>query len=101
MWLDPYEQTDFQLNASVTWHVCFIDRILKTPLDPDTVGMTTSAPLSGSPSAVAPVKDAVGVYHYDLPLTTVGRWTLMCQPVSGGARVGSGEITLQVFDAAA
>lgn len=101
MWLDPYEQTDFGLGSAVTWHVRFMDRITKVAVDPDVVNMFYSTPLSNSANVTPPVKDGIGNYHVDLPLTAVGRWTLTCQPQSGGANVGMSSTTLQVFDAAA
>ena len=102
MWFDPYEQTDFMVNAAVTWHVSFTDRVTKAPIDPDTVNMFYSVPLSNAAVAVTPTKDAVGFYHADLQLATVGRWVFTCQPKSsGGVQNGSSSSTLQAFDAAA
>lgn len=100
-WLDPYEQTDFGLDSAVTWHVAFADRITKEPVDPDTVGMSYNEPLTAASTSVTATKDATGFYHADLELGVVGRWVLTVQPEIGGANVGMGSMTLQVFDAAA
>ena len=43
-WLDPPLQTDFQVGSSVTWHATFLDRMTRTPVDPDIVNFIYSVP---------------------------------------------------------
>jgi hypothetical protein len=100
-WLDPPLQTDFQVGSSVTWHATFLDRMTRTPVDPDIVNFIYSAPVQLAATTVTYptgiVKDAVGVYRYDLPLTLTGRWVLTVAPQGNPGAVGIGNSTLEIY----
>lgn len=42
-------------------------------VDPSILAVSIKSP-SGSPTIVTPIKDAVGIYHYDLMLTEAGTY---------------------------
>jgi hypothetical protein len=100
-WLDPPLQTDFQLGSSVTWHATFRDRMTQAAVDPDIVNFIYSAPAQNTPTTVTYptgiVKDTVGAYRYDLPLTLIGRMVLTVAPQGNPGAVGIGSHTLEII----
>jgi hypothetical protein len=102
MWLDPPEQTDFQVNDAVTVHMSFVDRETKVPVTPDLLYFNYSNP----PVAITPVTltypvgitlDATGSFHLDLPLTASGRWVLNAQPQGNPGAVPIGGATMEIY----
>ena len=104
-WLDPPLQTDFSIGASVRWHAAFTDPITRQLVDPDIVTFAYSVPpVATAVSFTYPtliVKDTLGQYHLDLPLTTIGRWALnvTAQGNPGAVQIGSGTLMINVFSA--
>ena len=104
MWLDPPEQSDFQLNQAVTIHMTFADRQTHAAVDPDILMFnytnppnTTSATTFTYPSGIT--RNAVGNYQLDLPLTKTGRWAFNAQPQGnpGAVAIGGASMEIQVF----
>jgi hypothetical protein len=100
-WLDPPLQTDFQLGASVTWHATFRDRMTQQYVDPDIVNFIYSSPVQIPTTtlvygASSIVRDQLGAYRYDLPLTVVGRWILTIAPQGNPGAVGIGNSSLEI-----
>lgn len=99
-WLDPPEQTDFQVGDSVTWHASFVDRMSKAPVTPDIINFIWSAPPALTATTVAPTVDAVGSCHYDLPLTIVGKYilTVAAQGNPGPVGIGNQSMVIETFE---
>ncbi len=103
MWLDPPLQTDFQVGDVVTWHAAFVDRQTRAPVTPDVINFVYSSPpgLANQPVTTPAITvDATGVCHYDLALSTVGKWILTTAPQGnpGLVSIGNQSMVLYVFE---
>lgn len=99
-WLDPPEQTDFQVGTAVTWHASFMDRQTRAPVTPDIIQFIYSSPPAVTDTTVTPTVDATGSCHYDLQLPSVGKWILTVAPQGnpGAVPIGQASMVIETFD---
>lgn len=100
--IEPSETASLAVGASYRSHLKILDADSRVPVDPDTNFPT----LTVTPPFVAAtvyqfgvgatiVKDAVGLYHADVPITLAGRNRHQWLVTMGGVSTGSNTTVLQ------